>query len=88
MIQKEKVLIHLQTGSSITPLEALNKFGSFRLSDIIFCLKKETGANIQNIQSETEYPSGTMFAGRPKRKTNYAEYIIVKGNTEQKSVLL
>ena len=85
MIQKEKVLIHLQTGDSITPLEALNKYGSFRLSDIIFCLKRETGANIQNVQSETEYPAGTVFAGEKRDKTNYAEYIMVRGYEERRN---
>lgn len=39
--QKQKVLIHLQEGKGITPLEALTKFGAFRLSAIIFDLKKD-----------------------------------------------
>ena len=44
--QKQKVLIHLQEGKGITPLEALTKFGAFRLSAIIFNLKKD-GYDIQ-----------------------------------------
>ena len=44
--QKQKVLIHLQEGKGITPLEALNKYGAFRLSAIIFDLKKD-GYDIQ-----------------------------------------
>ena len=44
--QKQKVLIHLQEGKGITPLEALTKFGAFRLSAIIFDLKKD-GYDIQ-----------------------------------------
>ena len=33
-------------GNTITPLEALDKFGCFRLADIIFKLKKD-GYNIE-----------------------------------------
>ena len=39
--QKNLVLNHLKNDNSITPLEALNKFGAFRLSAIIFDLKKD-----------------------------------------------
>lgn len=39
MTQKESVLALLESGKSITPIEALNKFGAFRLSAIIFDLK-------------------------------------------------
>jgi len=88
MTQKQQVLEYLQTGSSITPIEALNKYGSFRLSDIIFCLKKETGLNIENVQTETEYPGGTNFSGMQKEKTKYAEYIIVRDVTEELSLVI
>ena len=39
--QKNLVLNHLKNDNGITPLEALNKFGAFRLSAIIFDLKKD-----------------------------------------------
>ena len=39
--QKSLVLYHLKNDNGITPLEALNKFGAFRLSAIIFDLKKD-----------------------------------------------
>ena len=39
--KQEKVLTHLQTYGSITPLEALNEYGSFRLGALIFNLRKE-----------------------------------------------
>ena len=39
--KQEKVLMHLQTHGSITPLEALNKYGSLRLGALIFNLRKE-----------------------------------------------
>ena len=43
--QKENILEYLQIGNKITPLEALYKFGSFRLSAVIFELRQE-GFNI------------------------------------------
>ena len=39
--KQEKVLTHLQTHGSITPLEALEIYGSFRLGALIFNLRKE-----------------------------------------------
>ncbi len=41
--KKDKVLEWLQNGHSITPLQALKKFGSLRLGDIIFKLRKQHG---------------------------------------------
>ena len=37
--QEEQVLQHLLSGQSITPIEALDLYGSFRLSSIIFRLR-------------------------------------------------
>lgn len=45
MNQRQAILDYLKQGNSLTPLEALNKFGSFRLGAVIFELKKE-GHNI------------------------------------------
>lgn len=39
--QNTQILAHLKTGQSINPLQALNKFGCFRLSARIFNLKDE-----------------------------------------------
>ena len=39
--QQEKILYDLLKGRTITPLEALQKYGCFRLSAVIFDLKKE-----------------------------------------------
>ena len=39
--QKANVRAWLLNGNTITPLEALNKFGSLRLSAIIFRLREE-----------------------------------------------
>jgi hypothetical protein len=43
--QSDKILAHLRSGKSITPLEALNLFGCFRLGARIYDLKK-AGHNI------------------------------------------
>jgi hypothetical protein len=43
--QKENVLNHLKSGKSITPLEALQEYGCFRLADRIFVLRQD-GYNI------------------------------------------
>lgn len=37
--QEEQVLQHLLSGQSITPIEALDLYGSFRLSSIIYRLR-------------------------------------------------
>lgn len=39
--QKEEILNYLKTNKSITPLEALRLFGAYRLSAIIYDLKKD-----------------------------------------------
>jgi hypothetical protein len=40
MTQNEMILEHLRGGKSITPLEALDKFGSFRLGARIYDLRQ------------------------------------------------
>ena len=45
MTQKDLVLEHLKSGMSITPLIALERYGSFRLGSIINRLRNE-GHNI------------------------------------------
>jgi len=47
MSQKSKVLSYIQEHGSITPIEALNHIGSFRLSARVFDLR-EDGHNIVN----------------------------------------
>ena len=39
--QKEAILEYLKEHGSITPLEALDKFGCFRLSAVIFELRED-----------------------------------------------
>lgn len=39
--QEGRILAHLQTGAELSPLEALDKFGCFRLGARIYTLRKE-----------------------------------------------
>lgn len=64
MSQLKQIKSYLLDGNKITPLEALQKFGSFRLSAIIYNLKKE-GMNIKT----------NMITVNEKR---FAEYELVK----------
>ena len=47
--QKEQVKKYLEEGNTLTPLEALNKFGSFRLGAIIHTLRHEEDMDIINL---------------------------------------
>ena len=49
--QTEKILHHLKSGKSLTPISALNKFGCFRLSGRIYDLRDE-GYNIKTIPTK------------------------------------
>lgn len=57
MSQQDEILEYLKTGKTLTPLEALNMFGTLRLSALIFNLKAEG----HNIQAETN-KDGKPFA--------------------------
>lgn len=67
--QTENILNHLQSGCSITPIEALNKYGCFRLGARIWDLKN-AGENIRTEIVRTE--NGKHFA----------KYSIVKINKQ------
>lgn len=51
------VLKHLQSGKEINPLEALNKYGCYRLGAVIYNLKRE-GYKIQTRIERFKKPSG------------------------------
>ena len=59
------ILNHLQTGAEINPLEALSKYGVYRLGAVIFNLKEE-GYNITSRIETYKKPSG--------KKGHYAVY--------------
>ena len=50
--QKERVRLYLLAGYPLTPLEALNKFGTMRLSAIIHTLRHEESMNIIDLNKE------------------------------------
>jgi hypothetical protein len=56
--QTDQILKHLQAGGALTPLDALNKFGCFRLGARIWDLKQEGHA----IQSEIVKINGKRVA--------------------------
>ena len=51
--QKSNILAHLKEGKTITPLEALNLYGCFRLAAIIFLIKKDCGVDIETKRVKT-----------------------------------
>lgn len=51
MSQKTKILKHLKDGNSLTPIDALNKFGTFRLAARISDLRQD-GYNIETDNSK------------------------------------
>jgi len=59
MTQKDLILNWLQKGKTITPMEALEKFGCFRLAARIHNLR-ESGYNI--VATPYETPSGKCVA--------------------------
>jgi len=56
--QRENILKYLETGKAITPIEALNMFGCFRLAAVICDLKKEG----HMIHTTTVKSNGKRFA--------------------------
>ena len=59
MTQAEHILAYLKTGGSLTPLDALERFGCFRLGARVWDLK-ERGYNI--ISERLTVPGGKVVA--------------------------
>lgn len=61
--QKSEVLKYMQTHTGITSIQAIEKFGATRLSDIIFRLRKE-GYDIETeqITKKNRYGHVVTFA--------------------------
>lgn len=66
MSQNQQILDHLKNNPSITPLEALQKFGCFRLAARIHDLR-DKGHEIETYTMEDEHG------------TKYARYVLIKG---------
>ena len=64
--QKSKVRAHLQSGQSITPIDALERYGCFRLAAIIHTLKHHSGMNIKTELVKNKYG------------TKYGKYTMIK----------
>jgi hypothetical protein len=62
--QSLKILAHLKTGKTLTPIQALNKWGCFRLA-----------ARIHNLKS-MGYRIVSTTKTNPKTKKKYASYSI------------
>ena len=62
--QYDMILKHLKRGDSITPLDALDKYGCFRLAAVICELRKDG----YNIESKTVHNSNT--------RKRYARYTL------------
>jgi hypothetical protein len=56
--QKEQIKKYLLSRKTITPIQALNKFGCFRLAAVIYNLKNEG----LKIVTEMEYNKNKQFA--------------------------
>jgi len=67
MSQQTQVLNHLQK-SSITPLDALRKYGTFRLAALIFNLR-EDGHDIK---------TDIINVGNKKKPKHVAKYSLIK----------
>ena len=66
--QKSDVLKYMQSHKGITSIQAIEKFGATRLSDIIFRLRKE-GYDIATEQITTKNRYG--------HSTTYAKYSLI-----------
>lgn len=67
--QNQQILDYMKSGHSITPIEALNKFGCFRLSARIADLK-ELGYTIHTEMVHDKKPDGTH--------EKYAKYMLIQ----------
>lgn len=73
MTQNERVLRHLKTYGSITPLEALSEYGIMRLASRISDLKKEGHIITKSLKKHTN---------RFGEHTHYASYKLAKEKSE------
>jgi hypothetical protein len=73
-IQRNAIRKHFQRGLSLTPLEALRSYGSFRLGGVVFYLKTVEHMNIKT----------TMVHDKKLNKT-YARYKLEMPPIEIKS---
>ena len=58
--QRSRVKRHLESGGAITPMDALERFGCFRLAAVIHDLKNDDNMNIEKELIKNKY--GTKYA--------------------------
>ena len=66
MTQKEMIKKHMESGFTLTPLEALRFYNCFRLADVVFKLKKDGMDIITNLVED----NGKTFAEYHLRRHN------------------
>ena len=74
--QKSKIRAHLQSGQSITPIDALERYGCFRLAAIIHTLKNDYGMDIKTELIKNKYG------------TKYGKYTLANLNEDEDKVRL
>ena len=79
--QKERIRHYLLEGNHITPLEALNMFGCFRLAAVVFTLRDE-GLDIVTEKVKTN--SGKYVAEYYINPEKLLGYMFEKKNTDIK----
>lgn len=57
--QRKAIKKHLESGKTITPLTALQEYGCFRLSAVIYVLKYDYGLDIETTM---RYENGRRYA--------------------------
>ena len=78
--QKSKIMSHLQSGQSITPIDALERYGCFRLAAIIHTLKNDYGMDIKTELIKNKY--GTKYGKYTLKKANEYGMKMVKNVSE------
>jgi hypothetical protein len=74
--QKSKIREHLQSGQPITPIDALERYGCFRLAAIIHTLKNDYGMDIKTELIKNKYG------------TKYGKYTMVNLSEDEDKVRL
>jgi len=69
--QTSDILQHLKDGRRLTQKEAINEYGAYRLSSIIYSLRKQ-GHNIES--KELDVPTRYKKADGTTRNANIVEY--------------
>jgi len=72
--QCKRILNHLETNGKVTPLEALADLGVYRLSSVIFRLRK-LGYDIKTVQ--------TKSYNKFKERVQFATYVLKKENNDK-----